>query len=74
LVLLLSNVGLANAKNVKYKSQGTVDFEELLIRGELKRPEISVVTGAEEDSLAALLRLRGDFTDRIAETQGELIE
>ncbi len=55
---------------VQYREGKAVDFEQLLIQGELKRPEISVVTGDHEQSLDGLLRLRENFIDRIAQDAG----
>ena len=42
----------AKKPGVKYTGQGRVDFESLLIEGERKKPEMSVVTGnlGEKDS------------------------
>ena len=58
---------------VKYKSGKDINFEELLIQGEIKRPELSVVTGDESTGTDGLLRLREDFKDRIAVDFGEEI-
>ncbi len=59
---------------VKYKAGKTVDFEQLLIQGELKRPEISVVTGASEKGDEGLLRLRENFVDRLSADSGEEVK
>jgi|GEM_PF-6188320 len=56
---------------VKYRTAKDVSFEELLIQGELKRPEITVVTGNAQQGTDGLLRLREDFLDRIAADFGE---
>ena len=61
----------AQNKNIRYKSGKEVNFEELLIQGQIRRPEISVVTGSTEKGTDGLLRLREDFLDRVAEDQGE---
>lgn len=58
---------------VKYKSGKDINFEELLIQGQLKRPEIAVVTGNVDNSGDGLLRLRENFLDRIAIDNGEEI-
>ena len=58
---------------VKYKSGKDINFEELLIQGQLKRPEIAVVTGNVDNSGDGLLRLRENFLDRMAIDNGEEI-
>ena len=58
-------------KGIRYKSGKEVNFEELLIQGQIRRPEISVVTGDTDNGTDGLLRLREDFLDRVAEDQGE---
>jgi hypothetical protein len=58
-------------KGVKYKSGKDVNFEELLIQGQLKRAEITVVTGNVDDGTNGLLRLREDFLDRMTADAGE---
>ncbi len=61
-----------NAKSgIRYKSGKEVNFEELLIQGQIRRPEIAVVTGDTDNRTDGLLRLREDFLDRVAEDQGE---
>jgi len=77
LAFLSLNVGAAvdDAKTpsapVKYKSGKDVNFEELLIQGQIRRPEISVITGSAEKGTDGLLRLRDNFLDRVAADQGE---
>ena len=60
----------ANAK-VKYSAGKDVNFEELLIQGQLKRPDISVVTGNVKEGADGLLRLRENFLDRVTSDAGE---
>lgn len=59
------------AAKVKYSAGKDVNFEELLIQGQLKRPEISVVTGNVKDGANGLLRLRENFLDRVTSDSGE---
>lgn len=59
---------------VRYKSGGRIDFESLLIEGESKKPEISVVTGNIGEKDTGLLRFRKDFTDMMARDFGEKIK
>lgn len=56
---------------VKYKAGKQLDFEQLVIEGQLKRPELSVVTGDSDEGSNGLLRLRENFIDRMAEAAGE---
>lgn len=56
---------------VRYKKGKDVNFEELLIQGQLRRGEISVVTGDAQDGTDGLLRLRENFLDRVAVDAGE---
>jgi hypothetical protein len=61
-------------KGVRYKKGKDINFEELMIQGQLKRPEITVVTGNVGEGDDGLLRLRENFMDRIAEDVGEEIQ
>ena len=58
----------ANAKDVK-----NIQFESLLIQGQLQRPDISIITGDGGEDMDGLLRLRNDFTDLMAAGQGEAL-
>ncbi len=77
--LLLGGVPLASgaetpanpAPKVKYTSGKDVDFEKLLIQGDVKQPELSIVTGNVQQGTDGLLRLRENFTDRISMDAGE---
>ena len=59
------------AAKVRYTRGKSLDFESLLIEGQLKRPEISVVTGNSGGEDDGLLRLRENFIDQIAMESGE---
>ncbi len=56
---------------VHYSAGKDVNFEELLIQGQLKRPEVSVVTGNVKQGADGLLRLRENFLDRVTSDSGE---
>ena len=56
---------------VKYRAAKDLDFEALLIEGQNKRPEISIVTGDSDQSLNGLLRLREHFRDKMTADLGE---
>lgn len=57
---------------VKYKKGKDVDFEELLIQGQVRRAEISVVTGDTNSNGDGLLCLRENFLDRMTADAGEV--
>jgi hypothetical protein len=59
---------------VRYKSGKEVRFDEVLIKGQLQRPEVLVVTGDSGQSSDGLLRLREDFLDHITQDFGENIQ
>ena len=61
----------AAASKIHYKTGKDVNFEELLIQGQLKRPEVSVVTGNIRQGADGLLRLRENFLDRVSQDAGE---
>lgn len=53
-------------KKVRYTKGKKLDFESILIKGHLKRPEMSVVTGDVNGEDEGLLKLREDFLDHMA--------
>lgn len=59
---------------VKYKESGRIDFESLLIEGERKKPELSVVTGNVGEKDNGLMVIRKDFKDMMANDFGEIVE
>ncbi len=63
----------SDLQTVKYKAPKEINLDSLVIEGQLKRPDLSVVTGESESSRDGLLRLREDFSDRLAEDAGEEI-
>lgn len=76
LLLLLSTLSAfaEDGKNVRYKEGKKIDFETLLIEGEGKKPDLSVVTGNTGDKDLGLLKLRENFNDFIADDAGEEIK
>lgn len=66
--------GGSDAAKVKYKEGKKLDFEALLIEGENKKPELSVVTGNSGDRDLGLLKLRENFLDFIADDAGEEVK
>jgi hypothetical protein len=59
---------------VKYKKGKKLNFESLLIEGEQKKPEMSVVTGNVGEKDLGLLKLRQNFNDYMANSSGEKIK
>jgi hypothetical protein len=59
---------------VKYKESGRIDFESLLIEGERKKPELSVVTGNTGEKDNGIMLMRTEFADMMANDFGEVIE
>lgn len=64
----------AKKPGVKYTGQGRVDFESLLIEGERKKPEMSVVTGNLGEKDSGLLKFRENFLDTMADDFGENVQ
>ena len=76
LLALFSAVAMAAKENlnVKYKEGKRIDFEALLIEGENKQPDVSVVTGDLGEKDLGLLKLRESFADSIQDDSGEEIQ
>lgn len=62
------------SQGVKYRRGKDIDFEALVIQGQLKRPEVSVVTGNSALGTDGLLRLRENFLDQMAQDTGHSLE
>ena len=60
-----------NSKKAKYREAKKIDFESLLIEGQKKKADYSVVTGNLGEKDLGLLKLRTDFIDSIGEDAGE---
>ncbi len=71
MMIMLTSFTLSAKAEVKYSAGKDVNFEELLIQGQLKRPEISVVTGNVKQGADGLLQLRENFLDRVTSDSGE---
>ena len=59
---------------VKYKESRRIDFESLLMEGERKKPELSVVTVNTGEKDSGLMVFRKDFKDMMAVDFDEVIE
>ncbi len=78
LALSFSNLSFAKSsaekKKVKYKKGKRIDFESLLVEGENKKPDMSVVTGNIGEKDLGLLKHRKNFVDYMANNAGEKIK
>lgn len=54
------------ANKPKYREGKKIDFESLLIEGEKKKPDYSVVTGNLGEQDLGLLKLRENFIDTMS--------
>ena len=74
----ISLVALLFSMPVSAQEEGrdlkNIQFESLLIQGQVQRPDISIVTGDGGSDLDGLLRLRNDFIDLMAMDAGEEIK
>ena len=59
---------------LKYKSGKRIDFKSLLIEGEKKKADFSVVTGNLGEEDLGLLKIRKDFTAEMQDEGKEAIE
>ncbi len=74
LMCILLIAGVAFAAEEEGKDVRQIQFESLLIQGQVQRPDISIVTGDAGGDLDGLIRLRQDFTDLMAADAGESIQ
>lgn len=73
--IALSLISLsAFAEDAENKDLKNIQFESLLIQGQVQRPDIDIVTGDAGGEMDGLLRLRENFTDLMAMDQGEEIQ
>lgn len=74
LVLSLNILAKEDSNKLKFEKKKKIDFESLLIEGENKRPDLSVVTGNLGEKDLGLLKLRENFHDVMADDSGEEIQ
>ncbi|MBY0517810.1 MAG: hypothetical protein K2P81_12945 [Bacteriovoracaceae bacterium] len=74
LTLALISLSAFAAEVEENKDLKNIQFESLLIQGQIQRPDISIVTGDPGNDLDGLLRLRQDFSDLMAMDSGEVIQ
>ena len=71
LLLICASFSALASDKPKYREGKKIDFESLLIEGQKKKPDYSVVTGNLGEKDLGLLKLRPDFLDTMADTVGE---
>lgn len=71
--LLVAMPVMAAEGTVKYKEAKDLDFDQLIIEGQMRLPELSVVTGDDEQGTNGLLKLREDFVDKMTADASEQI-
>ncbi len=64
----------SDGAKIKYKAGKDLNFEQLVIEGDLKRPELAIVTGDGDENGSGLLRLRENFVDRMTESAGKEVQ
>lgn len=72
--LFITSTYAQEGKKPRYKKGKRIDFESLLIEGEKKKAQYSVVTGNLGEEDFGLLKLRDHFLDFIADDAKEAIE
>lgn len=73
-VLCQSVLADNKVKKPRYKSGSRIDFESLLIEGEKRKADYSVVTGNLGEEDFGLIKLREDFLDLMALDSQEEIQ
>jgi hypothetical protein len=79
-LLILTSIALANdgdpseggGKKVVYRSETTIDFEELEIEGVLQRPQSQLILERKKASFNPLIKLRTDWDDKLEESVDEV--
>jgi hypothetical protein len=74
LLFIFSIQSLRAEDETKYSGGSKLDFEALLIEGQVKRPEVSVVTGDLDSEIEGLIRMREDFVDKMSLNLGEELQ
>ena len=74
MILSMTAFSKESVKKPKYKSGGRIDFESLLIEGEKRKADYSVVTGNLGEEDFGLIKLREDFLDLMALDSQEEVE
>lgn len=69
---LLSAVEIARAQSSEDRRKTTIDFEDELIEGELKKPELFYLLQKKQFNFKRLIKLRNDFLPEMRRTSEEL--
>jgi hypothetical protein len=73
IIAFITSFSAISETKVKYKKSKNIDFESLLIEGENKKPDMSIVTGNIGEKDLGLLKLRENFVDHMSNDAGEII-
>ena len=73
-IFVLSFRAHALEKKVKFKQGKRIDFQSLLIEGEKKKAQFSIVTGNLGEVDLGLLKLRTNFHDLMKDNVREVVE
>ncbi len=71
LLFIVSFSAFSAEDETNFSGGSKLDFEALLIEGQVKRPEVSVVTGDLDSEVEGLIRMREDFLDKMSLSLGE---
>lgn len=72
LLAFAAEVGLAQAKAEKSKKQTSIDFEDELIQGEVKKPELFYLLQKKQFNFKRLIKLREDFLPEMRRTSEDI--
>jgi hypothetical protein len=73
IIAFITSFNVMSETKVKYKKSKKIDFESLLIEGENKKPDMSIVTGNIGEKDLGLLKLRENFVDYMSNDAGEIV-
>ena len=64
--------GSVFAQNVEYKNKTYVDFEDLVIEGEIKKPTTETIFELKPRKFDSLVKVRKNFENETSKSAGEL--
>ena len=71
-VLMISAAAIVFAADGGKKKRTTIDFDDQLIRGELKKPELFYILQKKQFNFGRLIKLRENFLPEMKRTAEEL--
>lgn len=72
LLVFMAEMALAQAKAEKSKKQTSIDFEDELIQGEVKKPELFYLLQKKQFNFKRLIKLREDFLPEMRRTSEDI--